>query len=478
MTIILLNLMLVVGLNSPGMKQLVNRLLLLLVSLLFNYSATAQLYQGEYYNSYGLVTGIVPSGADLWISSLGGLVYHNTINNTDQYLNTLNSGLSYNNINCIVKDNSGNLWIGTGGHGLCRYDGNNWSYWDTTNSLIPDNYIVTLSYDSVNNSVWVGTRNGFVARLSGPVLTLYDSLDFGYPVGLNDINCMLSDKSGRLWFGTKDLGLFRYDGVAWKRFYSSTTIQNNIKSIASDSIGNIYAGSSLNGQNKVCFFDNNTWSVLPVNPPNYVIGQIECVYLDKNQDLWIGTFQYGVYRYTGMSTQHYTPQNSGLISKHIQRICQDSAGNMWFGSGILGRGICSFDGQNWQRDSLTESFYMSNGGGIALERKGAKVFVGGGHGDLSDFNGVDWHRNFAYYRDGSSLFHNMTFNPNSDSLWITTVDSGLVLYANNTFTRFPVLPSHFLGVVNAEKPGTILYSTVEGAIIKFNTLAPGSFLSV
>jgi hypothetical protein len=44
-------------------------------------------------------------------------------------------------LDAIAIDGQGNKWIGTYGGGLAKFDGVNWTVYNTSNSGLPDNYV-------------------------------------------------------------------------------------------------------------------------------------------------------------------------------------------------------------------------------------------------------------------------------------------------------------------------------------------------
>ena len=56
-------------------------------------------------------------------------------------------------------DNQGKMWAGSLG-GLFRFDGINWTHFDTSNSNL-DNQINCITFDSFDQP-WVGTLNGLL----------------------------------------------------------------------------------------------------------------------------------------------------------------------------------------------------------------------------------------------------------------------------------------------------------------------------
>ena len=82
-----------------------------------------------------------------------------------------NSDLPDNHVRALAVDEQENLWIGTYG-GLAKFDGENWTVYDTDSSGLPDNRIRSLAIDDRGNK-WIGTYFGGLAvyREAGVILT-------------------------------------------------------------------------------------------------------------------------------------------------------------------------------------------------------------------------------------------------------------------------------------------------------------------
>ncbi|MEI6575088.1 MAG: two-component regulator propeller domain-containing protein [Bacteroidota bacterium] len=417
----------------------------------------AQNNQWNYYNSYGYVTGINELGNKIWITSYGGLVQHDTVSNSDEYLNNLNSGMAYNKVTCMAKDLNGRMLLGTFGHGLLIFDGSNWFTYDTTNSSIPENRITSICADTSSN-IWVCTFKGSVAKFDGFSWTTFSPLTFGSSI----LTAMCSDKNSNIWVGTLNNGLFCYNGIQWKNYNSSTTFQGSVKSIVADSSGLVYIATT----NKVKQFDGTNWSNLSIVTSPASTGFIQNLTIDAKNHLWICA-QNGVFEFHTSLLNHYTTTNSGIISD-VNTIFKANNGLMCFGSFY---GVCFYDGISWQFDSLTTSIYNQQANDLVLQKKGAKIWVNSWDGSLNSFNGINWHRNFQAYSKYESM-GKMSFNSSSDSLWIATYN-GLKLYHNNSFQVYSAtstgFPYDFLSVVNAEKKGVILFADDSGHIIKMIT---------
>jgi ligand-binding sensor domain-containing protein/two-component sensor histidine kinase len=120
-------------------------------------------------------------------------------------------------------------------------------------------------------------------------LTTQDGLSQNY------VYCILQDKRGFMWFGTRN-GLNRYDGYNFKvynhePFDNSTISHNLIRCMVEDDEGNLWLGTHGGGLNRldkrrekfICFRKD------PNNPKSLTHDMINALFLDKEGKLWIGT---------------------------------------------------------------------------------------------------------------------------------------------------------------------------------------------
>jgi hypothetical protein len=73
---------------------------------------------------------------------------------------TRQQGMIHDDISAVINDRSGNIWIGTYGGGVTRFDGRNFFHYTEDHGL-SSNTILCLLEDSKGN-IWIGTRNGAV----------------------------------------------------------------------------------------------------------------------------------------------------------------------------------------------------------------------------------------------------------------------------------------------------------------------------
>lgn len=214
----------------------------------------------------------------------------------------ITQGLSHNEVNCLLRDEKGFLWIGTMS-GLNRYDGYKFKIFrhdvaDT--SSINDDFVEKI-LEGPGHTLWVSTRNGF--NIYDPLTEKFDRnpqnfLNSIHVPGGNitgNIMDIRKDLSGNYWFLTSLSGIYKYNAAAKKtdRFFhqprdTSSLYAGNIAAFTLDNTGDfwiIYKDGMLekmDGRNFRIIYRNQT---IKDYFPNDVLDYR--LYVDKQNDLWI-----------------------------------------------------------------------------------------------------------------------------------------------------------------------------------------------
>src|SRR5690606_8740988 len=109
--------------------------------------------------------------------------------------------------------------------GLVKYDGNSWTRYQTTNSLLPDNNITAIAFDTYDNT-WIGMRDSGIAVLKNDSIRLVrEPLQF---IDRGKIKSIVADEQGNIWFLyyyarypgiiDKPYALMKFDGENWHNF--------------------------------------------------------------------------------------------------------------------------------------------------------------------------------------------------------------------------------------------------------------------
>jgi len=300
-----------------------------------------------------------------------------------QYM--LESGISDLTINDIVQDQKGFLWIATR-DGLSRFDGKNFDVYRRVNvdgKPMPGN--LDAIYCDRKNLIWLGTdhgvfilsadRTGF-QRLNLPDTTVFDIEEFyedttglmwmaawtkgllawdpstgmtrQWKLGKNQkaiVSTILPAKNDRLWICTLS-GLFEMDLASYK--ISPIPIEagleknfpdiNEIYSADTDNNGNLWLGT---GAGLAVFYAERGEVTRPDWVDQFAFlkqSTITKVYVDREQNLWVGSQGYGLFGRHLITGQIYhslhDPDNLlSLSDDYIQSIFEDRDRQMWIGTG-------------------------------------------------------------------------------------------------------------------------------------------------
>jgi len=209
-------------------------------------------FDGKVYKTFGTEEGL--TNTEVWTLYLGsgGMLWVGTTEGAFQFDGerftpfTFQKGavpdtisqFHYERITSITGDSTGNIWIGTDGFGITRYDGLRFKTFTKENGL-PDNAIGDLMIDS-KGDLWIGTCFGGVSSFDGKAFHNYT--EQGLIKGV-EIAGLYEDPSGNIWFGAENSGIYNYDGNKFTRFQGNgASYTNGILSFLEDRKGRFWAG--------------------------------------------------------------------------------------------------------------------------------------------------------------------------------------------------------------------------------------------
>ncbi len=258
---------------------------------------------------------------------------------------SLQEGVAHNLTYSMIKDSRGFLWFGTM-YGLARYEGTGYTIFKHNpedHSSISFDDIVSL-YEDKNGNIWIGTWGGGLNKYN-PYEGKFTRYVFqkDNPDGINDniVWAITEDKDGNIWLGTERGGLNKYDPLK-NKFVHYTHNDSDYKSISSNSVqsllydskGNLWIGTKA-GLSKFNF-TNNTFENFINNPDNEKSisrGMVKVIYEDSKKNLWVGTSS-GLNKINGNTFDKYTSSENpnSLSSNFITCITENDSG-LWIGTG-------------------------------------------------------------------------------------------------------------------------------------------------
>jgi ligand-binding sensor domain-containing protein len=206
--------------------------------------------KNQYYrNSHWVFSIMQAKNGKLWFATIDGVYIYDGKSFTPFRVNEGAPGFanSNHNVERILEDKEGNIWFGVrSNEGVYRYDGKS-----VTNLKLEElfqngpkpkahNWAWPQVQDK-NGNIWFSNWGG-VYRYDGKSFTSFTAID-----GLSGIvTRIIEDKNGNLWFGGD--GLSRYDGKSFTRFTTKDGLPNlGVWSILEDKTGNVWVGTRETG---------------------------------------------------------------------------------------------------------------------------------------------------------------------------------------------------------------------------------------
>ncbi|MEZ4844566.1 MAG: two-component regulator propeller domain-containing protein [Bacteroidia bacterium] len=364
---------------------------------------------------------------------------------------TTDDGLALDGISCSVMDNVGNLWFGTYGGGVCRFDGKSFSTFTTAKGLA-DNSVSSILEDKDGN-LWFGTDGG-VSRFDGKSFS-----NFTTAQGLanNKVWSILEDKDGNLWFGTAGGGVSRYDGKSFSTFTTAQGLANNsVWSILEVKSGDLWFGT----EGGISRYDGKSFSTF-TTAQGLANNKVWSILEDKSGNLWFGTLGGGVSRFDGKSFSTFTTAQ-GLANNSVWSILEDKSGDLWFGTE---GGVSRYDGKSFSNFTTAQGLANNKVWSI-LEDKDGNLWFGTGGGGVSRFDG----KFFSTFTTAQGLANNKVpsiLEDKNGNLWFGTLYGGVSRFDGkffSTFTTAQGLANNTVYSILEDKGGNIWFGTDGGGV--------------
>jgi signal transduction histidine kinase/ligand-binding sensor domain-containing protein/DNA-binding response OmpR family regulator len=360
------------------------------------------------------------------------------------------TGLSHNQVNAILQDDDGFVWIGTFS-GLNRFDGYSCrvfrkNYNDSTS--LPDNSIQSL-YELPDGKMWVGTMKG------GCIYNSYtEKFDAGYYTYLKSLGLpqapvtkVVKGNKGRYWFLYDYGDLYLYQALDKKVIvFPRELVKGSSGKIVSlqettdNKLWLVFESGFLllydTQLNKVVF------SSAVLEQLNKPVNVAYNLYIDNDDDLWLWTLNSGVYlfqpKYNVLRGFNENSMPSKLNANLVSHVIQDNKGMIWV---------------------------ATDHGGINLVDKKNNFKISYLLNDPKDARSLSQNSITSLYKDNSGI------------IWVGTYKQG-VNYLNSNIVLFPLfhhqqdnprsLPYDDVNRFVEDKAGNIWIGTNGGGLIYFD----------
>ncbi|MBN2214462.1 MAG: SpoIIE family protein phosphatase [Bacteroidales bacterium] len=425
----------------------------------------------------------------------------------------IQQGICHPFVYTINQDRNGFIWIGTG-EGLCKFDGFNF-YSDNGIDILKKD-VVNISYKEEDGDLWFGFQNGAICYYDGKKFALVETLESVK----STITGFSEDEQGRMLVSTMNNGILVIENLAEKKrllsqpdnkLITALTLKDDLLFTGTQNGLEIYRYQS--GDPEIQMYirieelnfikiqvikpdtDRNEFWIGTEDEGIYLLSlkkdqtyrlnkigvdknlgnlNVQSVFKDAGNNVWIGTLRDGVYKFQIPDTAgkindfvNYD-KNNGLTSNSIKNVFEDREGNIWIAT--YGDGLALF-----LSDAITFFNYQINGfsnniTSIAVQedilwlggREGLlKVRAGSGHAEKIFDTGKGL--------PGESV--TALFYDKARTLWIGTEKSGLYKMdlPSEKISRFSYIANSLGRSINSiTGDGNILYAATNEGIYYFN----------
>ncbi len=303
--------------------------------------------------------------------------YNFTVYINDPYDST---SISDNEIASIYEDSEGYIWIGTIKGILNKFDRTtetfkhfNLDYNKNFKSVLKESYTsypvtfvrnndysVTSISEDKNGNLWVGTWGNGLFRFNkktNKTEHFYNDPTDPNSLSYNRVSKLITDKDGIIWIGTFGGGLNklvhdkntdRYDFFRYEESISDISLSSNdIITVFEDNESNIWIGTYNGGLNKL----DKSQKKLPDDKTKFVryfkkdtnsTNSIMTI-IENEEDLWLGTLGAGLISFNPgtnsyMIFKHDPLNDNSLPDNEVVALGKDVSGIIWIGTS-LGRGV-------------------------------------------------------------------------------------------------------------------------------------------
>lgn len=353
------------------------------------------------------------------------------------------NGLTISQINCVMKDSRGYVWLGTPS-GLYRYDGYHFRNFQSNahdGSSLPDSYIISIQ-ESMEGTLWIETASGICIYHPQTESFERDMKQVYSKMGIegDSPNIVYIDKQKNFWAVVPSKGLMAYNMQQQQHYEFAFT--EGVVGIP---------------QGEICSLSECKDGVLAV----YTDGRIVCCDIMHQQ-------------HTVWQTD-YIAEHQLRNSKTLKAFA-DQKDNIWlYGQGTL---MVYFKATNTWNTTIGDQLGMTgisadrSVNGMAGDRKG-NIWIATDRSGLVRFS-VNTHEMETvqpYSANTLQPQHDIisiqsVFVDDTDLLWVGTEKSGLAYYGDNIYK----FQSELLGDITAmaQMPdGTVRYGTGDKGIIGY-----------
>ena len=338
------------------------------------------------------------------------------------------NSLPDNQIGAILRDDKGNLWVGTS-NGLAYYNEEKDNFQIYKNKIYDKNSLVYNHVKSLMQDkegiIWVGTYSGLSIFDTESSIKHYKAgPDDDYLLSENMVHGIYEDDEGYLWVGSKTKGVSIIDRE--KQTSSVISIENN-NIIKNDTINDITGYKDfifIATDGGVLKIDKKSKTMKSYTiEDNLVNDAVKDILVDDKGYLWIGTIN-GL-SIINIETDEIIDMNDYISTdKYIKHMYQDDEGNYFLGL-LKDEGLCYINVKNktikyYKHDEDNKTSISSDRIRYINGDSKGNIWIGTSYG-LNKFDKKS--ETFERYTVKDGIANNTIYGvlvDNNDDIWIST----------------------------------------------------------
>ena len=386
------------------------------------------------------------------------------------------NSLPGNEVTCVYKDKSGNIWIGTD-RGVVLFNPEAESFIpfdDKTNCISHRVYDIHQLDD---NRLWIAMEFGGIAvvDLSQQLFRSSDQIhalsiregDDEYGLSNSSIRCLLQDSFGNVWAGSWGGGInfikrepSLFSTYKYSPFPSTNNSLNSkiASGVCMDKAGNLWIGTDGGGIN--VFNKGRRIAIYNADNKKFRSNTVQAALCDSKGGLWFGLFYGGIAYYNPKSQSFRQIFSEDKSRTDVRSFHEDKQGNIWVGTS---EGVYLID-----CDSKTIKAHYNLENNLArcvLKDSEDQVWVGFFGGGLGLYDPqLQSIQLFNVLAKFPSNTINALYEDSRKRLWVATGE-GLVCFPSLTDRNYKVyqresgLANTHIQAIGEDKAGNIWVST-------------------
>lgn len=318
--------------------------------------------------------------------------------------------MSSSSVTALAVAGEDTLWLGTSAGGVLRKAGEQWTAWTEAQGLLSDT-VTALQVDELGD-LWVGTDHG-LSRISGDGIApgtkelprvedlLLDHrghlwvgtrggvyrMEQAEPLpvpGLGDLEVLDLHQGldGAIWVGTRAQGLVRWEEGQVRAWGPEQGLPGDeVRAITEDPHGNLWLGTGSTGLLRL-----DPHGELSSAGPLSAAAQVECLLVDRDESLWVGSFAEGLHRLRDTPFR-VLGREEGLPEDLVWTLHEEAPGLLWVGGVGLSR-VEHGRVVPWEGQAELEGVHVTS---VVTDRAGA-LWVGTRHQGVLCWREGEWTR--------------------------------------------------------------------------------------